>query len=914
MQAGLRDSVYTMFENLFKKTLRRNPIVKAQRETSPPPVGKTPPQTNAKTSPDDQSEQMQHWRAKIHAAAPDEAALLQLAYQAPTVDLKLAALQALMHEDSFKQAMHEFREQDKRLYRAAKSHWQAARDRRVASDEANASIAAARALLQQEQVPANRLVELERRWTALNSELLEAALPAEFAALRAQLSAKVRAHSEQTRSLSHWLHAVDGALETLGAILPGVAKGDTPPAEAQTLAVSVLELLAKVPDTSDARCSEKTNLANGQRALAASVAQRAQFLHSLPASGVADQAHEKAMIEQWRAFPELSEGGEAPLHGVLAQRFADWRNAGSDARKREQDVHRSQERAQRALQQELRLDAIQRHIEAAEAAHAGGRVAELAGVLATIDRALKRGSVSAALSGVLTQRIEFLRREHVRLQDWQRWSGGLGREQLAAEALELARLATGNIAIKAHAEAISKRRERWKELDKLGGASNQSVWLTFDGALKSAYEPVAAHQDKLKRARLDNLAARDQIIAELITATAKFFPVAQEGVTPAPDVQPDWRTIARTLEQTRIAWQKLGPVEHTVPRGALQGDSAVATRYVAAVQALDAPLTNAYADARRQREQLIRAATDLGGSASSAGSARDVVEKVQKLQAQWQAAAKALPLPRGDENALWAAFKSGIDAVFAARDAARVAKDAESSAQLKAREEIVDRLAAIASSSSASDIKRALAEADSAWRAGANVAKPLQAKLDSRYHAARDAVRARLEELAQRVSQARFDDLITAMGLCHEREIASDSHRIGAGEAADLETRWNAISNLPDAWKAPLEARFRGMSARATNALPAAPSGETADASMLDALLNLEAACGIDSPSDFRAARQHLKMRALKSAMEARQSPANTPADIERWLLEIAAYPRPDERSRDRLAKIIATLRLGRPN
>jgi DNA repair protein SbcC/Rad50 len=324
----------------------------------------------------------------------------------------------------------------------------------------------------------------------------------------------------------------------------------------------------------------------------------------------------------------------------------------------------------------------------------------------------------------------------LRLQDWQRWSGGLSREQLAAEAQELARLAMGSIAIKAHAEAINNLRERWKELDKLGGASTQSVWLTFDSALKSAYEPVAAHLDRLKRARLENLAARDQIIADLTAAAAKFFPVAQEGVAPAPDPQPDWRAIARTLEQARIAWQKLGPLEHTVPRAALQGEGAVAARYAAAVQAMETPLTAAYADARKQREQLVRAATDL---AASADSARDVVEKVKTLQTQWQAAAKALPLPRGDENALWAAFKSCIDAVFAARDAARAAKDAESSAQIKAREEIVDRLAAITSSNSAAEIKRALAEVDSAWRAGPNVAKLRQAQLEARYDAARDA-------------------------------------------------------------------------------------------------------------------------------------------------------------------------------
>ena len=79
-----------------------------------------------------------------------------------------------------------------------------------------------------------------------------------------------------------------------------------------------------------------------------------------------------------------------------------------------------------------------------------------------------------------------------------------------------------------------------------------------------------------------------------------------------------------------------------------------------------------------------------------------------------------------------------------------------------------------------------------------------------------------------------------------------------------------------------------------------------------DILLNLEVACGIESPDEFLAARQNLKLRALKSAMEGRQTTSTTPADIERWLLDAAATPRPDQVSRERLAKIIAAVRLRR--
>jgi len=495
-------------------------------------------------------------------------------------------------------------------------------------------------------------------------------------------------------------------------------------------------------------------------------------------------------------------------------------------------------------------------------------VAELARLMTAIERALKHGPVDA----VLSRRIESLHRGQLHLRDWQRWSGRQGREQLVAEAQALERAAAGNVAIKAHAEAIDKLRERWKELDKLGAPTNQSLWLAFDGALKAAYAPVAAHLDKLKAAREQNLAARNRVIDDLAQAAEKHLPAA------------GWRAIARALEEAHVAWRKLGPVEHTVPRKAQQGENAVTARYAAARQALEAPLKEAYRQAIEQREQLVAAAKKLAGSGG-----RDTIDKVRALQTQWQAHAKALALPRREESALWASFKAATDAVFAERDAARGAKEAQFNAGLKAREDIIGRVDALSSGGAASEIKRGLAEADAAWHASGEVARPQAARLDARYRAARDAATKRLGDLAAHAAQARFDALTAAIALCDELE---------ASEAppADLEARWNALQDLPEAWKTKLEARFRAAGAKSGESLP-------------DLLLKLELACGIDSPAEFLAERQRLKLLALKHAMESRHPVVNTPQDVERWLLDAAATPRPDESSRARLAAIIAAVR-----
>jgi hypothetical protein len=907
MAADLFYGNHIVFEKIFNKNNNLSSDSVTAAQASPTLVADDAAHLAREHAlPDISADELQAWQQRIRTAASDDAALLQLAQQAPTIPLKLAAIEALTRENSFKQAMHDFREYDKRLYRAAKSRWDTASGRRLTADEARSLIASARALLEQEIVPANYVVDLDRAWAALNSELLDAALAGEFAALSEQLGGRVRAVGARAQALTRWLSATDNAIEKLRATLMGVAQGEAPVAESEVLALSLLELVQGMPEAGAARCMQKADAANRLLAQASSVVERAKFLQALPAeTGAGGEASEKLMIEQWRAFPEMADGNANEWHTVLATRFADWRNASTRERQLEHDAQSAQERERRTEQNKQRLSALQRDVEAAETAQAAGQVAELTRLLVVIEHAVKRGAVNAAL----TLRIELLRSEQRRLQDWQRWSGGQGREQLALEAQVLATAAAGKVAIKAHAEAIDKLRERWKELDKLGGASSQSVWLAFDGALKTAYAPVAAHLDKLKLAREENLAAREKIVADLAQAVAKFFPVAQEGI-PA-EGKPDWRAVSHTLDDAQLAWRKLGPVEHTVPRKALKGDKAVTTRYAAAVQALEAPLKNAYGDARRQREQLIASAKEL---AAADVSARDVVDKVRRVQTQWQAVAKAMPLPRRDENALWTAFKTATDSIFTARDAARAVSEAEFAAKLKAREEVIARVAALSAMTAAADIKRAMAEADSAWRACDEAPKSHAAKLDARYRGARDVATKRLGELATHAAQARYDALIAKMALCDEREKlldAQDSNgTLSEEQAIDLESRWNAVEHLPDAWKSKLDARCSGAGASA--AAPAAKPGKHADENVLDILLNLEVACGMDTPAEFLAARQHLKIRALKNAMEGRQTALTTPADIERWLLDAAAHPRPDDSSRVRLAKIIAAVRVRR--
>ncbi|HJY77150.1 MAG TPA: hypothetical protein VKE95_10985, partial [Burkholderiales bacterium] len=395
--------------------------------------------------------ELQAWREKIAAAKADDQALLQLAREAPEADLKLAALAALTHEDTLKQATREFRDQDKRLYRAAKARWETAVARRQAFTEAPTLIAAAKSLLEQQSVPANRLVELDRAWSALNVAAFDESLESEFAAARAQLGAKLREHGEGEQALARWLAATEAAIGALTAGLADLARGvavTTQSAATAGRATTLLQLLNEAPaaaKSGDERDGGRLDAANRALALASSVVQRAEFLQTLPAAGAADEADEKAKIEQWRAFPEVSDG---TLQAVLTHRFTEWHNASSHERELEREARRTREGEESAQQRKKHLAGLQHQVEAAEAAHAAGQIAELTRLMTAIDAELKASPANAALG----RRIDSLRQEQQRLRDWQRWSGGQRREQAVAEAQALAKAAgEEKLALKAHA-------------------------------------------------------------------------------------------------------------------------------------------------------------------------------------------------------------------------------------------------------------------------------------------------------------------------------------------------------------------------------------------------------------------------------------------------------------------------------
>ena len=846
-----------MFTKLFKTDEPPEKSAAAKPAATPaPPPDKTP------------------WQEQLRAAEGDDEALLAVAKSAPFVDIKHAAVQALTSEEALKKAEREFRNHDRRVHREAKQRLEAKIAEREARAAATILIDAAAMLVQEKNIPANRLVELDRAWQHLDIALLEENQRAAYATVWTQLSGLARERGDQQLWTKRWLAEANRALTQFHTVCLQAARGgredfdeDIELARARAAVEDVLsaslmagDAAAAVPSVAPLQADLRTALQ-----LASDTAARLAFLNALPATAAGTEA------AHWQSLAIA----DAHVAAALNARFEQWQREQNDARLAHSAEVKKQSSEQKKAARQAQLDLLLAALVEAEAALAGGHVSETIQHLHKVDELAQKTSLDKAVQC----RIEIAQGEAARLKGWQHWGGGRVREDLVVEAEALAKAsAAEKLPIKAHADAIDNLRERWKELDKLGGATNRTLWIKFDGALKTAFLPVAAHLDKLKAVRDENLKARNALIAGLDAVTL---------ADAAKEATQDWRALARILEHFQTEWRKLGPLEHTVPHKARRG---LETRLNAAIARLDQPLGEVRRVEQLKRSKLIERAKVLAADPS----ARDAIPKVRELQTEWQQAAKGLPLARGEENKLWGEFKAATDAIFNGRDALHAARDAELKSHLVAREALIARLNAMTADTPTAELKRTISDIDREWRNAGEAPRAMAVKIDAKFRAARETAQQYVAGSANRVWHATCDALSAKLAMCEKIETAP---------ADDAEAHWQTIAALPQVWERALQARFKSALAGKVATTNTEICGKL--------LLQLEAALNIESPSSSQAARRELKLLALKNAMEGRQSASTSATDIDRMLAQAFGLTRLDETARGRLQGVVAALRSG---
>jgi hypothetical protein len=493
-----------------------------------------------------------------------------------------------------------------------------------------------------------------------------------------------------------------------------------------------------------------------------------------------------------------------------------------------------------------------------------------------LEAALEQGQLHAAaehdkwlrdhkthLTPAQNDHLNHIRAELKRLGDWARWGGNVSREELvkAVEDLPEQKLAMSELAKK-----VGSMRDRWKQLDAVSGHAPKSLWERFDAACTKAYAPAAAHFKQLADERHANAAKAQALIAETQSLAES---VAADGA--------DLKNVAAAGQRLRQMWTRLGTIDRKEKRKLDHTFDKVLAHMLA-------PLSEQRKVEGSKREQLITEAEALDPAD------RHTLDKLRRLQERWQEQAKALPLERKIEQALWQRFRAACDAIFAKRKETAHAADHERKAHLHAREDICKSLEEATFSgddkAQLAAIAKALKDAATAWNASGTVPRASEARIGQRYHNAVGKVQAQADAIKRRAGAAQANALRDKLRLSQslEGEIAAN----GAIDVSDWQAKWAALPSLGNDYERALQGRFNAALA-ATNGDRAAYAAqlERNRDKLLDEILRLEIVAGVDSGAEFARERLKMQVEVLQSSLKSGQKPQSATAAY----LQLCAMP-----------------------
>jgi hypothetical protein len=795
------------------------------------------------------------------AGIRDESLLVELALAAGHAETRLAAAECVRSPEGLHALVDAARNRDRGVARLAKQRLEAMQNREGQASEADAILAELEALAGTPGPILTAVVELNRRWQALDMRQDAARLERCEAARRSLQARFDREQGEQLgrarfdRRVNEWIAALatpDGPEALVGLRSAFLALRE----EAQGLGDE--PALAKLAQA-------QARLDAWERDLQALAAAEALVVEAerLAADTSVDNAQ---LPERWQALdrairtPALTRRFEAALVVVEQRRLAQ-----AQAAREEASVARAR---------------VHTLLHAAEQALADG---QLHAARAAVEEMKLLKADAGTLPKPTQQRMGRVGQQLGELERWESFGQHNARVQLCERAEAV--LAQGLDASRTAAE-VKKLREEWKALDQQHAGVPRSLWERFDKSCEAAYAPAARHFAELAAQR--KLARKQR--EEFIAAAAAHAPTLL-GETPDP------RAIERWLRETDRAWREgdLGSVDP----GAWKKLDA---RLKEALLPLRAVLSGAREEAKSGRLALIAEVEALAPRAMD----REAPSLVKAIQARWQEHAKAHPLAQRDERALWERFRAACDAMFEARHAKRKEEDGRKQEGRRALEDICVQLEQLAKATEKDekDVRNGLRELQDRWRSGTRGADPAVRALEGRF---RSAVRAAEESLSARVrarEAAVWKTLAEKERLCEELEaalLASD----GAPATAALAEQWGALPELPSAWEKKMVARRDAAIAAVADAAVAGQYRsriEKNSAARRESLLELEMTLGIESPADLQPQRLALQVKLLKERFGGGAASAGTTGDrLLAWCAQPGVIDGRDRERRERL-------------
>ncbi len=803
------------------------------------------------------------------AAIRGEEALVDVALSAEHAETRLMAAERVLTPENLRKLADAAKNKDHGVARSARQRIDAMASRAEQGAKADAVLLELEALADKPGPILTAVVDLNRRWQALDLSN-DAARLARCDAARKMLQARFdreqeeqRARSRFERRLREWLAALASPADaTLFPALRIELAGLREEAQQQGDSKALADL-----DSAEQRIGvweEEHRAVAGAEALVL----EAELLAATTSIDNAKLPERWQGLERGIRTPALTRRFEAALMQVEQRRLEQIRAAQQEASVARQRVHALLHTAEQAL--------------------AAG---QLSAARAAADELKAMKGAAGILPKPTLQRQSRLAQQLTELERWESFGQHNARMQLCerAEAVAAGVLDPAKLAVE-----VRKLREEWKVLDQQHAGVPKSMWERFDAACTKAYAPAARHFAELAAQRKQATKQRDDFIAAASAHAATLMGEPR-----------DWRAVERWLREIGDKWREgdLGSVEP----GAWKKLDA---RLKAAVAPLRDALATARGEAKAAREALIAEAVTLAGKAME----RDTPSQVKAIQARWQEQAKAMPLAQRDERGLWEQFRAACDAVFEARHSKRKEEDVQKHESRRALDDICLSLEQLAQAADKDDaeIKRIFRDLQEQWKKQSGRPGSVPAGLESRFRNAKTAVDTLLSARVRTRESAVWQTLAAKERLCEEIDLIARAGQSAADAVmeASATERWAALPALPNAWERKLLGRRDA--ALAALADPAAARDyaarmERGAAPRRDSILELEMLLGLDSPPELQAKRLALQVKQLRDRYKG-EATVGVDAAGERLVAWCAEPGVAEARDRERCQRVFSAI------
>lgn len=252
-------------------------------------------------------------------------------------------------------------------------------------------------------------------------------------------------------------------------------------------------------------------------------------------------------------------------------------------------------------------------------------------------------SLDKAVSSQYAGKLQLLGNQLDELKDWHGYAVTPKQTELCEH---IERLVEQHLEPQIKADKIKELQNEWK---KLGGSSDQKIWLRFKAGCDAAYAPCRDYFEEQKALKRSNVEKRKTICNQV----GDF--IAQNDWDNA-----DWKAVEKINRAAREEWKACYPVEFKENKGVQKSFNELLTTL------------DKYLDDERSRNKLLKQSiVEKTQAFITHEPLSEAIEGAKALQTEWQKI--GITLHKDDRN-LWKEYRAACDEIFKRRDDAHESK------------------------------------------------------------------------------------------------------------------------------------------------------------------------------------------------------------------------------------------------